>query len=224
MRNDDNFDEMISDFNADNDADPRDEINAGSIHYNYPLEKRSLTQQAKQAAITAATDIAGEAQAEILNSIQCGERDVAQLAKKGLFAGINRWLSHSATGRAARRILDGKSTLYDLFEVTDSLNPMFALVHQMLNSFRHGSCEQLCYDDMIKGIIQNRPKDPAVAGCCVLQENADLNTRVVFIYIDANDEPIFGNGPKPYGFYLLTKSFDDELNEAFGGEDMLVIK
>lgn len=170
------------------------------------------------------SEIKGAMKQEIANSIQNGECDIKGIAEQSVKKGFLNWMSRSAVGRAVQRIAKGTSTLDDFFEVADTINPLFAVAHHVLNGLRHGSCEQLRYDDMIKGALQNRPNDPEVIGCCVLQEPADQNTRVVFIYINKNDEPVFGNGPKPYGFYLLTKSFDDELIAAFDGNDMLVIK
>ena len=226
MKNDDDFEKMISesldaDINDMSETESDDTYNAKNSYSG----NRGIVQQTKDATKSAVIDVAKGAKEEIINSIKNGDEDIPGLAKRGLVAGLTSWLSRSTTGRAVKRIFSGESTLDDFFDVTDSINPLFKVAHEMLNNLRHGSCEQLRYEDMIKGIKQNCPKnEPTVAGCCVLQEKADLNTKVIFIYIDDNDEPIFGNGPKPYGFYLFTKSFDDELIEAFGGEDMLVVR
>lgn len=171
-----------------------------------------------------ASDIFSSTKQELASGIQNGQCDLQEIAKQGAKKGVSAYLDKSKTGRAVKRMIEGKSNLDDFFNVLDTLNPLFAAAHAVLNSLRHGSCEELTYDHTIKGALQNKPADPTVIGCCVLQEPADEYTRVTFIYIDQNDEPVFGNGSKPYGFYLLTKSFDDELNEAFAGQDMLVIK
>lgn len=183
-----------------------------------------ISNEIKSGTKNVTSEITGALKQEISSSIQKGDCDIKEIAEQSVKKGFSNWMSRSAVGRAVQRIAKGTSTLDDLFEVADTINPLFAVAHHVLNGLRHGSCDQLRYEDMIKGALQNKPNDPMVAGCCVLQEPADQNTRVVFIYIDKNDEPIFGDGPKPYGFYLLTKSFDDELNAAFDGNDMLVIK
>ena len=171
-----------------------------------------------------ASEVAKSLKDEFYAGTRNDEFDMGDTAGQGVKKGFFKWLSRSAAGRAVGRIINGTSTLDDFFEITDTLNPLFVVVHQVLEGLRHGSCEELRYEDMIKGALQNKPNDLNVVGCCVLQEPADKYTRVVFIYIDKNDEPVFGDGPRPYGFYLLTKSFDDELNAAFDGNDMLVIK
>ena len=186
-----------------------------------------ISQEIKNNTKCAASEIANSLKRELVSGIQNDNCDMQGIAARGIKKGFLNWMSRSATGRAIQRIAKGTSTLDDFFDVADTLNPLFAVAHHVMESMRHGSCEQLRYDDMIKGALQNKPEDPAVVGCCVLQEPADKYTRVVFIYIDENDEPVFGNlenGSKPYGFYLMTKSFDDELNAAFDGQDMLVLK
>lgn len=216
MEKEEDFELMLDEA----DAVPEEDFSSG----NATSSGGTLKQQLKTATISAAKDIVDATKEEIVAGLAGGERDIGSLAKKGLLAGISSYLSQTTSGRAVKRIFSGKSTLDDAWVVLDSVNPLFSLAHQILNNMRHGSCELLRYEDMITGILQNRPKDPSVVGCCVLQEKADTNTRVTFIYIDKNDEPVCGNGPKPYGFYLLTKSFDDELIRQFDGKDMLVVK
>lgn len=183
-------------------------------------EEQSLKSHLKNAA----KEIAVSAVEEFVSEMQNEPDDIKDTVSKGIIGGIKNWLSTSATGRAVDRMINGKSSFEDCLNVTDTLNPLFAMAHQLLDSLRHGSCRQLCYSDMICGIMQNRPEAPDIAGCCVLLEDADPDFRITFIYIDSNDEPVFGDGPRPYGFYLLTKSLDDELVEAFGDSDMLVVR
>ncbi|MCQ2378272.1 MAG: hypothetical protein MJ016_03545 [Victivallaceae bacterium] len=126
-------------------------------------------------------------------------------------------------GDITKRAFNNDVGIDDALDVLDDLHPLFRLGHRFLDSMRPESCRTLTYGALIGEVLKNRPADPAVAGCCVLKETVGSNIRIIVLYIDRQDEPVFGNDI-PYGFYLLTKEFDDELTEAFGDTDMLVIK
>lgn len=126
-------------------------------------------------------------------------------------------------GDVAKRALDNDVGIDDALDVLDDLHPLFRLGHRFLDSMRPETCRTLTYDALIGEVLKNRPADPAVVGCCALKETVGSNLRMIVLYIDRENEPVFGNDI-PYGFYLLTKEFDNELTEAFGDTDMLVIK
>ena len=138
-----------------------------------------------------ASDVINSTKQELASGIQNGQCDLQEIALQGAKKGLSAYLDKSKTGRAVKRIVEGKSNLDDFFNVLDTLNPLFAAAHAVLNRLRHGSCEELTYEHMIKGALQNKPSDPAIIGCCVLSFtliktmnlfSAMVPTRMDFIF------------------------------------------
>lgn len=140
-------------------------------------------------------------------------------------SGLVHGLVHGKLGYTLKRIKDGEVGIDDGLDLLDDVNPLFSLAHKLVDSWRPQTCKVLTFQDVVAQVKQHMPEPKgAIVGCCALLEKDGNNIKVIFIYIDKNDEPVIGDETNPYGFYLLTKELDEELNDLFGGESMLVIR
>ncbi len=84
--------------------------------------------------------------------------------------------------------------------------------------------ELLTLRHVISWIAENRPADTRVAKCAVLCERDRRNCRVVSVFLDAGDELVCGEDGVPYGRAQIARRLDDELQQFFGGQPMVIFE
>jgi hypothetical protein len=82
----------------------------------------------------------------------------------------------------------------------------------------------LTYGEAIAYFVEHRPADASVVkGAMLLQDHAE--GRMLFqMFLDKDSALACDSGGKPYGRRLVVKALDPELEQTFGGKDLVVLE
>lgn len=83
---------------------------------------------------------------------------------------------------------------------------------------------ELTYRDVVSWITRNRPKDERVARAAVLRESTRRGYRITTVFLDSDGKIVHGEQNLPYGRAQRVKTLDDELQDFFGKQDMVVFE
>lgn len=126
-----------------------------------------------------------------------------------------------------KKQVDNKVDEFKAFaELANHIIKALGKCFEFVKGLRASSCEEITYSDLIAEIVNSKPNDPYVKGCCVLRKKlTDQHIELTIVYLDDTNEPIWGDNPsQPYGFRKRTKNLNQELISQFGDSDMLLIK
>ncbi len=84
--------------------------------------------------------------------------------------------------------------------------------------------ELLTYKAAIEYFVTERPRTEECKKAALLRQNHQKGCLVAQVFIDDENELVCRPNNSPYGRRLVVKNFDDELIEAFGGTDLIVIE
>ncbi|GAA4683387.1 hypothetical protein [Phytohabitans rumicis] len=83
----------------------------------------------------------------------------------------------------------------------------------------------LRYEDVITWFIDNRPRGGVAQAGAVLRGPAPGGRLdIIQVFLDGQHSVACGPGGKPYGRRLEVHALDDELSEAFGQSDLLLVQ
>jgi hypothetical protein len=130
--------------------------------------------------------------------------------------GLLRWL---------RRLADGKRplTLADLDKVTRATGDITSLAGRVLPG-ETGGVHRLTYSDAVGYFVSARPDDSRVCKGALLRQPHLQGHLVVQVFLDQQDELVCGADGRPYGRHLIAFDLDDELREAFGRHNLILVK
>ena len=81
----------------------------------------------------------------------------------------------------------------------------------------------LTYKTAIDYFLEERPKYPKNSVGVILRQKSSDGLKIYQVFLDSNDELICYPEGRPYGRLLLAEQLDQELEEAFGDKDMVLI-
>jgi len=84
--------------------------------------------------------------------------------------------------------------------------------------------QQLTYNDAIAYFVNERPDDPRIVKGALLLLPERVGTRVFFLFLDEQNTPLCTTNGHFYGRNLKVQSLDEELEEAFGGTELLLLE
>ena len=95
-----------------------------------------------------------------------------------------------------------------------------------LASLRSETFELVTYSGLVAELISNKPDDSEIVkGAVIRKIIAPNRIELTVLYLDVNNEPVWGNDPKkPYGFIKRTKECDIELNSMFQDKDLIIFE
>ena len=88
----------------------------------------------------------------------------------------------------------------------------------------------LTYEDVISFFVEHRAKNPKFEKGAILRQfnNDNQCTTVYLIFLDQENQIVQNlsnsNGKKPFGEKIIVQALDDELVEAFGKENLLILE
>lgn len=99
-------------------------------------------------------------------------------------------------------------------------------VIECIQSLRSESFNLLTYAQVVQELVRNKPNEPTVCkGAALKKEISPGCIEITILYLDANNEPVWGDDPKhPYGCVKKTKQIDSELSAMFDGKDMIIFE
>ena len=106
----------------------------------------------------------------------------------------------------------------------EKAHSFFDEVEQMLGPGEY--VMELTYADAMKYFRTHAPTHQKATQGVIMRENVPGGVHIIQIFLDAKDEiiPQINNDKKPYGRRFFTDCLDRELEEAFRGADMILIK
>ena len=96
---------------------------------------------------------------------------------------------------------------------------------KFVQNLRASTVQQITYAGLVADIVNKKPDDPYIKRCSVLRNPCpDGSTELVIVYLDDLNHPGWGPNPeRPFGWKMKTKKLDQELLEAFGNNNMLIL-
>jgi hypothetical protein len=80
------------------------------------------------------------------------------------------------------------------------------------------------YDDAIRYFVTERPKDPKVKKGAMLRQRHRRGYLFTQMFVDEDNRVVFSPDRVPYSRQLVVKQFDEELREAFGDKDLIIVE
>ena len=82
----------------------------------------------------------------------------------------------------------------------------------------------LTYEEVIKYFVTDKPADTEVCSGLIVKDEHNNGHLISQFFLDDNDELIIGQSNRPYGRQVIAEQLDEELNRAFDGKDLIVVK
>ncbi|MEM1169443.1 MAG: hypothetical protein AAGJ08_10315 [Cyanobacteria bacterium P01_H01_bin.35] len=82
----------------------------------------------------------------------------------------------------------------------------------------------MTYEDAIQYFITSRPSDPRVQKGGILRQPHPQGQFLAQMFLDNNDQIVHRPDGKPYGRYLVAKQLDEELQDTFGKQDLIIVE
>jgi hypothetical protein len=82
----------------------------------------------------------------------------------------------------------------------------------------------LTYDSVIEYFVKNRPPENNVAKGAILREIEAHGQSIIQVFLDKKNQLVCMPDGRPYGRKLIARKLDNELDEAFGNEDLIIVE
>ncbi|MGC1395797.1 MAG: hypothetical protein WA828_16190 [Coleofasciculaceae cyanobacterium] len=82
----------------------------------------------------------------------------------------------------------------------------------------------MTYELAIQYFVTDRPADPTVKKGAILRQPHSQGQHLAQVFLDSNNQLIFGTDKKPYGRQLVARELDEELWDAFDGQDLIIVE
>lgn len=121
-----------------------------------------------------------------------------------------------------------RSLLSHLFRLAED-DDIRALTRRLVRAVRDvfavsNPVPELTYSETIAYFVNQRPDDPRIVKGAVLLVPQRGVTQVYFLFLDAQDTPLCDADGHLYGRSLPVLRLDDELQEAFGETELLILE
>ena len=82
----------------------------------------------------------------------------------------------------------------------------------------------MTYDSAIKYFVTERPSDPKVKKGAILRQEHSQGYLLTQVFLDGDNEVVYGSDRIPYGRRVVAKEIDEELDDSFGKTNLIVIE
>ncbi|MEH2149764.1 hypothetical protein [Nostoc sp.] len=82
----------------------------------------------------------------------------------------------------------------------------------------------LTYDSAIEYFVKNRPQENNVAKGAILREIEAHGQSIIQVFLDNKNQLVCMPDGRPYRHKLIARQLDNELNEAFDNEDLIIVE
>ena len=82
----------------------------------------------------------------------------------------------------------------------------------------------LTYKEVIQYFITDRPSNPSVKKGAIIRQPHKKGQELIQFFLDSNNEIVYASNKKPYGRKLVAKQLDDELEDNFGNENLIIVE
>ena len=82
----------------------------------------------------------------------------------------------------------------------------------------------LTYKEVIQYFITDRPSNPSVKKGAIIRQPHKKGQELIQFFLDSNNEIVYASNKKPYGCKLVAKQLDDELEDNFGNENLIIVE
>lgn len=111
--------------------------------------------------------------------------------------------------------------------ISQGLQKLLILIGPFLEKFRSfytRTLPVLTYRRLIDDMVTFKPNDERIKAAAAVKEvKPDGVIKVNIVYLDAENQPLWDNGQKTdYSFAISAQKLDDELNQAFGDNNMIM--
>ncbi len=86
--------------------------------------------------------------------------------------------------------------------------------------------KMLTYTAAIEYFVKERPDDPRIKRGALLRHRVpgESGVRIIQVFLDKNNQPVTGPDRRPYGRQLKVRTLDEELHNAFGKTDLIIVE
>lgn len=122
----------------------------------------------------------------------------------------------------------------DTYEISKNLDEIIASISNVFNFFKEvrtripleSNTHSLTYESAISYFVEERPDNSMVSkGALVRQiDNNSKKITIIQIFLDERNKLVFKPNGEPYGRRLLVSMLDEELEETFGDEDLIIVE
>lgn len=96
--------------------------------------------------------------------------------------------------------------LISLLPVQDNLNP------------------EITYSLVIEYFVTERPEDTRVKKGAVLRENHSQGYLITQVFLDNKNKLVCDTNDRPYGRRIIAKKIDEELQNNFGNQNLIIVE
>ncbi|NMG09505.1 hypothetical protein [Brasilonema sp. UFV-L1] len=82
----------------------------------------------------------------------------------------------------------------------------------------------LTYDSAIEYFVENRPPESNVVKGAILRGTEARGQSIIQVFLDKENQLVCMPDGRPYGRKLIARKLDNELDEAFGNEDLIIVE
>jgi len=137
------------------------------------------------------------------------------------FANITKYLS---------KLKDKNISIDDLKQLTEVFQQAKNVMKEVGELLRDmlpigpETISKMSYSEAMGYFVDKRPKDSRVVKGAMLLQDHHRGHLLFQFFLDKNNEMVSGANKKPYGRQLIVKSLDDELQQAFGDKDLIIVE
>lgn len=82
----------------------------------------------------------------------------------------------------------------------------------------------MTYEAAIQYFITDRPSDPRIEKGAILRQPHSQGQLLAQVFLDSNNDLVRPSDGKPYGRQLVAKKLDEELLDAFGTKNLIIVE
>jgi hypothetical protein len=82
----------------------------------------------------------------------------------------------------------------------------------------------LKYSDVMNYFVNDKPKYPSIVGGAIVRESHQQGQLIMQVFLNKNNDLVCDRQGKAYGRRLVAQKLDKELEQAFGGQNLIIVK
>lgn len=82
----------------------------------------------------------------------------------------------------------------------------------------------MTYESAIKYFVRNRPSDHKVKKGAIFRQRYRNFQIIDLLFLDQNNHPVYKSDGNHYGSRFLVNTIDDELQNAFDDQDIIIVE
>lgn len=82
----------------------------------------------------------------------------------------------------------------------------------------------MTYESAIKYFVRNRPSDHNIKKGAIFRQRYRNFQIIDLLFLDQNDHPVYKSDGNYYGSRFLVNAIDDELQNAFDDQDIIIVE